>query len=157
MEKQESSKSPDTSSENNKKVIKIIIGIVLIVGFLIAASVASVFYFAFNMADAQMEIADQFVSHMAAGEVSDAYQMTNEEFQSVTSEAALFKFLNAYPIIKHGEVSFNQFSIENGHATLSGVLTGNNEATAPLTVWLDEIDGEWTISGLSLEEEDLLE
>jgi|GEM_PF-3373162 hypothetical protein len=143
-------------SSKRKSPLKIIIISVLVIGFLFVASVLSVIYFAWTMADVQMEAADQFTELMAGGRVAEAYALTNEEFQSETSQAELFKFLQHYPVLKSAEAEFTQFSISNDKTTVSGTLYGKNDSSAPITIWLEKIDGTWTISGLSLEEEDLL-
>jgi hypothetical protein len=148
--------SHPSSQHNKKRVLKIIIISILVVAAMFVTTVLSLIYFAWNMADAQTETAHAFITHLAEGEIADAYALTNEEFQLHTSEPQLFKFIKTYPIIQNAEAEFTATSIENGITTLSGTLTNPNGTEAPLTVWLEKYGEEWSISGLSLEKEDLL-
>lgn len=126
----------------------------ILIGFVsfIVIVVALAFGLGFGLTAAPTKVAKEFTAQLSAGNISKAYNLTSKEFRKATTQEALEGFVNAYPILKNApEPSFNDRSVENGNATISGTLVGTDGAKRPINVYLVKEDGEWVVLSLDLE------
>lgn len=97
------------------------------------------------------DVADLFFDNMRNGQTQEAYDLTNEEFQSVTSYDAFRQFINSYPVVRNVEsLSFNSKSVKNDVATLRGTLTTTSGEKQTIEIIAVKEGERWYIQSIDL-------
>ena len=140
-----------TESKKSGKVIKVIIASVVVLVLLVSFGI----YGLYSAASAPGKAAKSFLKSAASGDITTTYNMTSSEFKEVTTEEDLSLFFEYFPIVVEAtNVSFDQFSIEDGIATVSGTIE-SADASSPITFTLIKEEDKWKVVNFSLEEEDV--
>lgn len=121
-------------------IVALVIGVIVLLAVLIG-----------SIGKGASDVANAFFDRIGDGKMQAAYELTNEQFQSMTSYDAFNEFINAYPMMKNVKsLSFNTKRVENDVATLRGTLTtitGEKETIEIVVVK----DGEsWYIQSIDL-------
>lgn len=98
-----------------------------------------------------VEATRNHLTFLKSGDIESAYGGTSSGFQSATSLDQYRKFLSNYPALSDVASSrFNERSVENGVASLSGTITDSRGTEKPFSVRLVEENGAWKILGIDL-------
>jgi len=128
--------------------LKVLLG--AIIAF--AAIFVMVFTIAYAATAKPAAVAKEFTGYISEGNIGKAYNLTSDEFRKATTQAELEEFLKQYPILRNAPApSFNDRSVENGMATISGTVTGQKGEKSPINVYLVTVGDEWMVLSLDLQ------
>lgn len=143
--------SPEKTGSKTKKLL-MILGIVG-AGFLLLIFLGV--YGLFSAASAPTKAAKSFLETVSSGDVGSAYTMTSTVFKEATAQEDLELFIEVFPVVAEStEITFNQFSIDNDVAVVSGTIYSETESS-PITVTLTKEGSEWKVVNFSLNPEDV--
>lgn len=126
------------------KFKKVIIGIVVFI-FLIV-------FLALRATKGIVDVAQNQLTALRAGDVAKAYTYTSQDFQKATSLEDFKQFVQAYPSLSQNkQASFTSREIENNLGTLKGSLEAKDGAVTPIEYQLIKEGGQWKILSLQLE------
>lgn len=149
--------SPADQAKTKNKGLKIVIITIAVFIALVILAVIAIFFIGFKALSGPSDAAQDWFTQIRNDEITAAYNATADEFRAATSEDDMTNFLAAYPVVADNtDVNFNQFSIENNIAILSGTIKGAGEST-PITVNLIRRDGTWQVTEISVNPEDIPE
>lgn len=135
--------SAQSLSQNNGKVMKII----LIVLLCIIGVIAAAFYFTSGLTDAAR---DQ-LNTIKAGDIKAAYNMTSKAFQNATSFAEFESLVEKTPVLKNYEdATFTERSVENGTGHLKGSIKATDGSQMLIEYQLVKEDGKWKVQAFKL-------
>ncbi len=120
-----------------KKFLKIILGIVLVIGTIIGV----VFYFTSGMVDK----ADQFFVAASEGRMDEAETFLSDGFKLATPRDRLVDFLTNSTLREYQSGSWSSRSISGSTARLEGTVTTRSGGAVPITIEFVKELGEWKI------------
>jgi hypothetical protein len=99
-----------------------------------------------------VDVADQQLAFMKAGNISAAYDLTSSEFKATMTLEQFTTFVNQYPVLsKNVDRTFNNREIINDKGTISGTLKATDGTIMTVTYTFVKENGEWKIFGLQLD------
>jgi len=120
-----------------KLAIKIIIGVVAVIGIALGA----VFWFTSGMTDT----ANAFFTSVKTNDYDKARRYLAQEFRANTSSEALQKFLISSALDKFKEANWGNRSITSGQGELDGSIKTETGGTIPLKLKFVKEEGQWKI------------
>ncbi|MCP3672520.1 MAG: DUF4864 domain-containing protein [Gammaproteobacteria bacterium] len=99
-----------------------------------------------------MEVADNHLAALRAGDVSLAYDHTSKVFRKATPLPAYKKFIAAYPILgQHEEFSAGDREFDGDTGSVEGTITSSEYGTATIKFIMVKDGDNWKIQGFNLE------
>lgn len=120
-----------------KKLLKILLGIVLI----ILVAVAAVFYLTRGL----VETADKFFAAVQSNNLDQAMTFLSEEFKASTSVPKLQAFLTSSALMDYKEGNWSSRSIENNQGKLTGSVLTKSGGVIPLQLSFVKENEAWKI------------
>lgn len=123
-----------------KKLLKIVIGIVV----LVVLAIVAVFYLTAGMADA----ADEFFAAIKKQDIAAARSYLSEDFKASTDEAALRAFLTNGALLNFKETTWSNRQVSGGRGELEGEVITESGGVVPLTLLFVKENDAWKIYGI---------
>jgi hypothetical protein len=120
-----------------KKLLKIVMGIVVV--FVLA--IAAIFYFTAGLADS----ADVFFQAVKQKDIAKARSYLSEDFKASTDENALKEFLSKGALLNFKEASWSNRQISGDRGELSGSITTETGGVVPLKLMFVKENKAWKI------------
>ncbi len=121
--------------------------ILLVIG-IIAIAVLGLIGFLFYATAALPKTANQFLTAISNGQVTEAYGLTSTTFKKSVTLENLLAYAHALSLEEFQSVSWPSRSIKNAHATLSGDMTLRSGSVVPLTIEMEKESGAWKIDSI---------
>lgn len=126
----------------------LIAGSILIWLIMFALSILSLVFY---VTSGLVNVVNQELNSLKAGDIQKAYSYTSKDFQKATSLESFKQFIEHYPSLKNNKsYFFNERIIENNRGVLKGTLTANDGAQTPVEFQLIQEDGTWKIIGIKV-------
>ncbi|MEN6319554.1 MAG: hypothetical protein ABFD82_12455 [Syntrophaceae bacterium] len=119
------------------KIVKIIIGIVIV----IALAIGAVFYFTAGMEDT----ADSFFKAIKKQDIAAARGYLSEDFKASTDEASLKEFLSKGALLNFNKASWSNRQISGGRGELNGEVITESGGVVPLKLLFVKENDKWKI------------
>lgn len=124
---------------------KVLIGCAIAFGVFVVAVVA-IISIALFATKGIVEVADQQLAALRAGDYAKAYSFNSKDFQNSTSLDKFRAFVEAYPSLKNNESSsFSSRKMENDVGTLEGTLKSKDGGVTPVVYKLVKENDAWKI------------
>lgn len=105
----------------------------------------------FSLTSGAVDAIEDHFQMLKLGEIEKAYQNTSAGFRSVTSWQQYQTFVSSYPVLRDvASSSFEERSIENGVATLGGLVTDSSGRQSPFRARLVKEGGLWKVMAVEL-------
>lgn len=129
---------------------KVLIGCAIAFGVFVVAIVA-IISLALYATKGIVEVADQQLAALRAGDYPQAYSYTSKDFQNSTPLAKFQAFVEAYPSLKNNESSsFSSRKMENDVGTLEGTLKSKDGGVTPVVYKLVKENDTWKILSITV-------
>lgn len=89
--------------------------------------------------------AKEHFSLMSSGNYRNAYAMTTQEFQDVTSYEDFVSFIDTYNFGNTKGISFSSKEVDGGLAMMEGVVTTLEGTKIPIIYRLSKASGSWKV------------
>jgi len=120
-----------------KTFLKIILGIVVVIGILVSLA----FYATGDLAEA----GEKFFVAVGAGNIDEAKSYLSEDFRAATPDEAFVAFLEKSALKDAASVSWNNRSYSGNQGELEGVVTTKSGGTIPISLKLVKENDAWKI------------
>ncbi|MEZ5431948.1 MAG: DUF4864 domain-containing protein [Verrucomicrobiales bacterium] len=105
----------------------------------------------FSLTSGAVDAIEDHFQMLKHGEIEKAYQNTSAGFRSVISWQQYQTFVSSYPVLRDvASSSFEERSIENGVATLGGLVTDSSGRQSPFRARLVKEGGLWKVMAVEL-------
>lgn len=123
-----------------KKLLKILAGIVAVIGVLIAA--------ALMMTSGVSDSADRFFAEVRAKNYAAAYAQLSADFKASTSEAEFVAFLERSALVAFNDTSWNSRSVSGDRGELEGTVITDSGGVVPIRLGFVNENGQWKIHSI---------
>jgi hypothetical protein len=120
-----------------KKLLKVLLGIVVIV----ALGIAAVFYFTSGM----VKVADDFFDAVKSHDISKAYAYLSDDFKASTSREGLSDFLSKSGLTAFKTASWQDRSISGSRGELTGSINTESGSVVPIKLSFVKGESGWRI------------
>ena len=118
---------------------------------LLIVILAIVLTLAFSLSSGAVDAMNTHLGFLKTGNIEKAYEGTSAGFRSATSLEQYRAFITSYPVLSSGgSASFDDRSVENGVATISGTITDSAGRKVPLRAQLVKEGTEWKVMAVDL-------
>lgn len=124
-----------------RKILTIIGGFVV----LAIAGIALIFFLSAGLT----KVADQFFSHVSAGNYDKAYELVSSGFKAETSLEEMKDFLASSALTFVNDTNWNSRSVATDGGTIEGTVKNADGGSIPLKIDFVKENGNWHIHGIN--------